>query len=55
MSKNITCFNCDAEYKIKQPEGNEDTFGLPSFCPFCGVDLESEDTVDYEEESEEDE
>lgn len=54
MSKYKTCFNCDAEFKVKQPEGNEETFGLPTFCPFCGVDLESEEHVeDYEEHEEE--
>jgi hypothetical protein len=44
------CFNCEAEFKIKWPDGNEDIYGVPCFCPFCGIDLESNDAMEYEHE-----
>lgn len=52
MSKYKSCFNCDANFKVLQPEGNEEIFGKPQFCPFCGVDMESETHVSYFEEEE---
>lgn len=55
MKKYTTCFNCDAEFKVSWPEGNEDTFGVPCYCPFCGVDLETELKFEEEELDEDEE
>lgn len=52
MSKFKTCEQCDAEFKIIQPEGNEDTFGKPQFCPFCGTELDFKKEHDYHEDDE---
>lgn len=41
------CLACDAEFVVESIEVDEP----PSFCPFCGSELEFEDE-DYDEEDE---
>lgn len=51
MTKYKTCEQCDAEFKIIQPDGNEDIFGKPQYCPFCATDLHfKKDDDGYSEE-----
>ena len=52
MKKYEKCFNCDSEFIIKWPEGNENLYGVPEFCPFCGIDRSTEESLNYEEEEE---
>lgn len=53
MNKFKTCEQCDAEFKIKQPEGNEELFGKPLYCPFCATELDfKKNTNDFYEDDE---
>lgn len=46
MQTNYKCYHCDASFKLKH-EMDESYYEV-NFCPFCGSDID-------EEESEEDE
>ena len=44
----ITCSSCQAEYSIKYTERED---GDPSYCPFCGADIDYDnDMNDVEDE-----
>lgn len=42
------CLECDAEFVVHAVYGEEDV----AFCPFCGNDIDEEDSDDEEEDSE---
>jgi len=44
------CFNCDAEFMIHTPYDTEDEV---SFCPYCGSEIEHEES-DSDEDEEDD-
>ena len=49
MQKQITCYNCEANFKIKHTL--DEAYYEVNFCPFCGGEIEDdedEETDDYE-------
>lgn len=40
------CYSCDAEFSI-DPMTDEDE---PTYCPYCGTELEYEEDLDDEDE-----
>lgn len=41
------CVNCDAEYIISRVDGDKEE---PTFCPYCGYDINSDEDFFDEEE-----
>jgi hypothetical protein len=44
------CFSCDVDFTIKLSEENIKM--EPTYCPFCGEEIDSEDTEELESEEE---
>ena len=47
----ITCSSCQAEYSIKYTERED---GDPSYCPFCGADIDYDYDLNNDVEDDED-
>ena len=45
----ITCSSCQAEYSIKYTERED---GDPSYCPFCGADIDYDNDMNDVEDDE---
>ena len=45
----ITCSSCQAEYSIKYTERED---GDPSYCPFCGADIDYDNGMNDVEDEE---
>ena len=48
INKHVECYDCEAVFKIKHDL--DPNFYKLSVCPFCGTDLEEEESFDQEEE-----
>lgn len=48
MQKQITCNECEAEFKIKH--SLDETFYEVNFCPFCGREIWEQDEEEIEED-----
>ena len=51
MTKSHTCYECDAEFEVKDLYDSDETV---SFCPFCGSELEYEEDEDNESDDADD-
>ena len=52
MNKNLYCADCDVEYRVRH-DNSEEVY-VPTFCPFCGKESDTEDQYDVvDDETEE--
>lgn len=51
-SVNLFCFSCDVDFSVKFEEENRKM--NPTYCPFCGEEIEPDD-FEIEEEDEDSE
>lgn len=45
------CYSCDEEFVVQTPYETE---AIVEFCPFCGSEVETEESIDFGDEDEND-